>query len=76
MAYELQDLKDCIIKAGGAEVTEDVAKAIVSGLMDWLIQEAAESENKADDVIAGFLVPFKSMVLAKLESIDEVIKGE
>lgn len=74
MAYELADLKAEIIKAGGAEVTEAAAKAIVEGVLEWVIKEASESETKYDDMIAGFLVPFKAVLLAQLDKVDEYIK--
>lgn len=74
MAYELADLKAEIIKAGGAEVTEAAAKAIVEGVLEWVIKESKESENTYDDLVAGFLVPFKGILLQQLDKVDEFIK--
>ena len=69
MAYDVQKLL-AEYKKHGLDLAEDAAKAVVVSSLDWFVAEAAASESKIDDMVAGVLVASKPAILAGLDMID------
>ncbi len=68
-AYDLKGLVEKM-KPHGLELTEDVAKLVLTSVFDWVQESALMSESKADDFAAIILPAVKPFVLAQLDKID------
>lgn len=68
-AYDLKDLA-AKLKGRGLDVAEEGARVVVEELDKWLIESAALSENKIDDVAALGIPQLEKLALAYVDKID------
>jgi len=68
-AYDLKDLVEKL-KERGLDVAEDAAKALVESVLDWVADSAIKSENKVDDLLAGFIPVIKPAIMEAIDKID------
>lgn len=68
-AYDLKDLGERL-KKHGLDIAEDTVKMIYVELKGWLVDSAAKSENKIDDLVAPFLNQLDPIVLPAVDKID------
>ena len=69
MAYEFKSLVENL-KEKGLDVAEDAAAIIVETTMDWIVVEAAKSNNKYDDLVGVFIPTLKPVVMGYIDKID------
>jgi hypothetical protein len=71
-AYSLEKLKAKLQKHGGPEA-EKFAKANYQAFKEFLVEGAAESDGKIDDIaVPGAFIAFDSVALKVLDQIDGV----
>lgn len=68
-AYDLNDLVQKL-KARGLDVAEEGAKVIVEETSGWIVESAALSENKIDDVVALGMPHLQKLALGLVDKID------
>lgn len=68
-AYDLNDLV-MKLKARGLDVAEDMAKVIIQESAKWIVESAALSENKIDDVAALGMPELEKLALGLADKID------
>lgn len=68
-AYDLKVLVEKL-KARGLDVAEDAAKIMVEETCDWVVESAAISENKIDDVAALGMPHLEKLALGLADKID------
>lgn len=69
MGYDIKKLV-LKLKENGLDVAEEAAKDIVVSTLDWVVEEAAASPNKIDDIIAGLIPMIKPVILEQIDKID------
>lgn len=68
-AYEIKVLI-AKFKARGLDLAEEAARMIVEETCNWIVESAAISENKIDDVVALGIPQLKVIVLPLVDKID------
>lgn len=68
-AYDLNVLLSKM-KARGLDIAEDMAKVLVEEMAQWIVESAAISENKIDDVAALGMPQLKALALGLADKID------
>ena len=68
-AYQLKDLGDKL-RARGLDLAEEAVGILYVELKAWLKESAVKSENKIDDLVAGFLDQLDPIVLPQIDKID------
>ena len=58
------------LKDRGLDIAEDMAKVVVEEMAQWVIESAAISENKIDDVAALGMPQLKALALGLADKID------
>ena len=57
-------------KQAGLELTEEAAKKVLNGTLDWLSESAKLSANAIDDILVPVLMAAKPAILAEIDKID------
>lgn len=68
-AYDLADL-EARLKAQGLPVAEGAAKLVIQQVAGWLVDSAALSANKIDDVAALGIPELETLALGIADKID------
>lgn len=68
-AYQLKDL-GAKLKARGLDLAEEAVAILYVEMKAWLKESATLSENKIDDIVAGFLDQMDAVVLPQIDKID------
>lgn len=68
-AYDLKELGKKL-KDNGLEVAEDAAGVVLDSVIDFLVESAAKSENKIDDIVSPILLAVKPYVKEQIDRID------
>ena len=69
MAYEASKLV-AKLKKNGLDVAEEAAKVVVDSVVEFLVEGAAESENKVDDFVVPLLLAAKPLVDREIDKIN------
>jgi hypothetical protein len=73
-AYDIKDLA-AKLKARGLDIAEDAARIVVEEACDWIVESAALSENKVDDLAALGIPQVEKLALGLVDKIDGKIEG-
>ena len=68
-AYDVKALA-VKLKARGLDVGEELVKVIVEETCDWVVESAALSENKIDDLAAIGIPQLEKLALGYVDKID------
>lgn len=68
-AYDLKDLA-ARLKSRGLDVAEEGARVVIEELDAWLVESAAISENKFDDLAAIGIPQLEKLALGLVDKID------
>lgn len=68
-AYDISDLA-ARLKARGLDLAEEGAKIVIEEASQWLVDSAALSENKLDDIAALGIPQIKELALKYADKID------
>lgn len=69
MAYDLKSLVEKF-KAKGLDLAEEAAQLVVDSVFEWIPEEAAKTDTKVDDFVAGLLPMAKPVVDKAVDRID------
>lgn len=68
-AYDIQNLIERF-KSKGLDLTEEAAKLMLGETCDWMVESAALSENKVDDLVSIGIPKLKDVMLPLIDKID------
>lgn len=68
-AYDIQNLI-ARAKSRGLDLTEEAAKMLLQETSGWLVESAALSENKVDDLVAIGIPQLEKVMMPLIDKID------